>query len=285
MYIAECRAMGIRVLTPDINRSVTDFAALAPLGGARRASSLPVGSPGAITFGLSAVRNVGAGLVALLLEERDANGPFASFHDFVERVPEPVLNKRAVESLIKAGAFDSLGHTRKGLLGVFEHITDTTLTRRRERERGVMSLFGDWGGAEAEAAAAFDERLPIPDVEFDKSDKLRNEKEMLGLYVSDHPLFGVGGGAAPQGRALDRRPRRAGRREHGAHRRGDHRADPEVHQEGRPDGGVRARGPRGEHRGDAVPPHAAGARPQAAPTTSSSPSRAASTAATRPGST
>ncbi len=189
VYIAECRAMGIRVLTPDINRSVTDFAALAcsevPAG-----VSLPVGSPGAITFGLSAVRNVGAGLVALLLEERDANGPFASFHDFVERVPEPVLNKRAVESLIKAGAFDSLGHTRKGLLGVFEHITDTTLTRRRERERGVMSLFGDWGGAEAEAAAAFDERLPIPDIEFDKSDKLRNEKEMLGLYVSDHPLFG-----------------------------------------------------------------------------------------------
>ena len=135
VYIAECRAMGIRVLTPDINRSVTDFAALAPdevPDGRRRC---PIGSPGAITFGLSAVRNVGAGLVALLLEERDANGPFASFHDFAERVPEPVLNKRAVESLIKAGAFDSLGHTRKGLLGVFEHIIDTTLTRRRERER------------------------------------------------------------------------------------------------------------------------------------------------------
>jgi DNA polymerase-3 subunit alpha len=99
-----------------------------------------------------------------------------------------------VESLIKAGAFDSVGHTRKGLLGVFEHITDTTLTRRRERERGVMSLFGDWGGEAAGDAATdggFDERLPIPDMEFDKGDKLRHEKEMLGLYVSDHPLFGV----------------------------------------------------------------------------------------------
>ncbi len=193
VYISECRAMGIRVLTPDINRSVTDFAALRPED-VPDGVALALGSPGAITFGLSAVRNVGAGLVALLLQERDANGPFASFHDFVERVPEPVLNKRAVESLIKAGAFDSLGHPRKGLLGVFEHVTDTTLTRRRERDQGVMSLFGDWDGdpvGGAELGVGFDERLPIPDIEFDKGDKLRHEKEMLGLYVSDHPLFGV----------------------------------------------------------------------------------------------
>ena len=146
VYIAECRALGIRVLPPDINRSVTDFAALAP-SEVPDGVTLPVGSPGAITFGLSAVRNVGGGLVALLLAERDEHGPFTSFHDFVERVPEPVLNKRAVESLIKAGAFDSLGHPRKGLLGVFEHVTETTVTRRRERDQGVMSLFGDWEGA------------------------------------------------------------------------------------------------------------------------------------------
>ncbi len=192
VYIAECRALGIRVLPPDINRSVTDFAALAP-DDVPDGVTLPVGSPGAITFGLSAVRNVGEGLVTLLLAERDERGPFASFHDFVERVPEPVLNKRAVESLIKAGAFDALGHPRKGLLGVFEHVTETTVTRRRERDQGVMSLFGDWEGAAdgTAAAASFDERLPVPDVEFDKTDKLRFEKEMLGLYVSDHPLFGV----------------------------------------------------------------------------------------------
>ena len=193
IYIAECRSMGIRVLNPDINRSVIDFAAIEP-GAVPDGVVLPVGSPGAITFGLSAVRNVGAGLVAQLLEERDENGPYASFYDFAERVPEPVLNKRAVESLVKAGAFDSLGHSRKGLLGVFEHITDTTLTRRRERERGVMSLFGDWGGDGDTASTAdpsFDERTPVPDIEFDKTDKLRHEKEMLGLYVSDHPLFGV----------------------------------------------------------------------------------------------
>ena len=104
-----------------------------------------------------------------------------------------MLNKRAVESLIKAGAFDSLGHPRKGLLGVFEHVTETTVTRRRERDQGVMSLFGDWEGAGegAASAALYDERLPVPEIEFDKTDKLRFEKEMLGLYVSDHPLFGV----------------------------------------------------------------------------------------------
>ena len=126
-----------------------------------------------------------------------------------------MLNKRAVESLIKAGAFDSLGHPRKGLLGVFEHIIDTTLTRRRERDQGVMSLFGDWDGdpvGGAELGVGFDERMPIPDVEFDKVDKLRNEKEMLGLYVSDHPLFGVEAALAAQGRPFRRRAGRDGRR-------------------------------------------------------------------------
>ena len=196
IYIAECRAMGIKVLNPDINRSVLDFAALAP-DEVPPGVTLAVGSPGAITFGLSAVRNVGTGLVNQLLAERDENGPYASFHEFAERVPEPVLNKRTVESLIKAGAFDTLGHPRKGLLNVFELIIDTTLTRRREREQGVMSLFGDWGGDDARAGTdtgttgGYDERHPIPDTEFEKGDKLRAEKEMLGLYVSDHPLFGV----------------------------------------------------------------------------------------------
>ena len=161
--------------------------------------SLNVGSPGAITFGLSAVRNVGEGLVEDLLIERNKNGQFTDFYDFVERVPESVLNKRTIESLIKGGGFDSFGHPRRGLLSVFEHIIDTTVKRRRERERGVMSLFGDWGddaGGDGDNAGgdgddSFDERTPIPDLEFDKTEKLRFEKEMLGLYVSDHPLFGV----------------------------------------------------------------------------------------------
>ena len=197
VYLSDCRSAGIKVLTPDVNRSVMNFDALA---GDRVPDdvSLAVGSPGAITFGLSAVRNVGEGLVEQLVSDRDENGQYDSFYDFVERVPEPVLNKRTVESLIKAGAFDQMGHPRRGLLASFEQILDTTIDRRRERDRGVMSLFGDWGedggdadAGDADASAGFDERIPIPDIEFDKNDKLRAEKEMLGLYVSDHPLFGV----------------------------------------------------------------------------------------------
>ena len=106
---------------------------------------MPVGSPGAITFGLSAVRNVGEALVELLILERTENGQFSDFYDFVERVPEAVLNKRTIESLIKGGASMHWGTRAAGLLTVFEHIIDTTVKRRREREKGVMSLFGDWG--------------------------------------------------------------------------------------------------------------------------------------------
>jgi len=187
VYLSDARGGGIKVLTPDVNRSVKDFATVTPeeIAGV---VTLPAGSPGAITFGLSAIRNVGEGLVELLLAERDTNGPYDSFHEFVERVPEPVLNKRTVESLIKAGAFDSLGHPRRGLLMVFEQIIDATLVRRRERDQGVMSLFGDIGGDDS---GGFDERIDVPVNEFDKSDRLRFEKEMLGLYVSDHPLLGV----------------------------------------------------------------------------------------------
>jgi DNA polymerase-3 subunit alpha len=197
VYLSDCRSAGIKVLTPDINRSVMNFAAIAP-DQVPQDISLAIGSPGAITFGLSAVRNVGEGLVDQLLEERSENGDYVTFYDFAERAPEPVLNKRTVESLIKAGAFDRLGHPRRGLLASFEQILDTTIERRRERDRGVMSLFGDWGDDAGDATAGdggpavgFDERIPIPDIEYDKSDKLKAEKEMLGLYVSDHPLFGV----------------------------------------------------------------------------------------------
>ncbi len=187
VYLSDARATGVKVLTPDINVSVLDFAAVAAKDVPAEVV-LPAGSPGAITFGLSAIRNVGEGLVRTLLEERDLNGPYASFHEFAERAPEAVLNKRTVESLIKAGAFDTLGHPRKGLLMVFEQIIDATLVRRRERDQGVMSLFGDMGG---DHDHGFDERIAIPPHEFDKSDRLRFEKEMLGLYISDHPLLGV----------------------------------------------------------------------------------------------
>ncbi len=178
LYLNECRLMGIDVGTPDINRSESDFTP---------EPDLDSGSahPGRIVFGLSAIRNVGEGFVAKVLEEREANGPFESFVDFVERISLDSLNKRTTESLIKGGAFDSLGHQRKGLLQVHEQITEMTVERRREHDMGVMSLFG-----ELDEGPTFDERPEIPDIEFDKKSKLAYEREMLGLYVSDHPLFG-----------------------------------------------------------------------------------------------
>jgi DNA polymerase-3 subunit alpha len=180
VYLAECRNMGIAVQVPDINRSSADFT---PVVGTDDA-----GNPSlSITFGLSAVRNVGEGLVALIESERSANGPFADFHDFCQRVDTSVLNKRTVESLVKAGAFDDVGHPRRGLLTVFEQIVDQTLARRRERDMGIMTLFGDDG----DGPGADFERTAIPDLEFDKRDRLAFEKEMLGLYVSDHPLLGA----------------------------------------------------------------------------------------------
>ncbi|MCU1397048.1 MAG: dnaE [Acidimicrobiales bacterium] len=187
IYLSDARQMGIKVLTPDVNRSVGDFAALSP-GEVPAGVELPAGSPGAIAFGLSAVRNVGEGLVELLVADRAANGPYETFYDFVERVPEGVLNKRTIESLIKAGAFDGLAHPRRGLMMVFEQIIDAAVVRRRERDQGVMSLFGDIG---SDAGSSFNERVEIPELEFDKALLLKSEKEMLGLYISDHPLLGV----------------------------------------------------------------------------------------------
>ncbi len=187
IYLSDARSMGIKVLTPDINRSVSDFAALSP-NEVPTGVQLAAGSPGAIPFGLSAVRNVGEGLVELLLKDRNESGPYETFYDFVERVPEAVLNKRTIESLIKAGAFDGLGHPRRGLMMVFEQIIDAAVVRRRERDQGVMSLFGDIG---ADSTSGFNERVAIPDTEFDKAQRLKSEKEMLGLYISDHPLLGV----------------------------------------------------------------------------------------------
>jgi DNA polymerase III subunit alpha len=187
VYLNECRQLGIKVLVPDINVSERDFASIpdpAPLG---QPGQAPGGGLNAIPFGLSAVRNVGDGLVELILAERRAKGPFASFTDFIERVDYQVLNKRTIESLIKAGAFDSLGHPRKGLLLVFEDLIDKTMASRREHDMGVMTLFG----GDEPGGPSFDDRPAVPEVEFDKSQRLAFEKEMLGLYVSDHPLMGL----------------------------------------------------------------------------------------------
>ena len=176
-YLNECRLLGIEVTVPDVNLAHSAFAPIPNLS--------QNGEKGKIVFGLSAVRNVGEGLVGLIVEERDTNGKFEDFYDFLERCDTSVLNKRTVESLIKAGAFDSFGHPRQGLLEVHEELISLTVSRRREHDMGVLSLFGD-----SEGEPVFDERPEIPDIEFEKAQKLTFEKEMLGLYVSDHPLKG-----------------------------------------------------------------------------------------------
>ena len=177
IFLADARASNITVKTPDINTSGVNF--------------VPVvnGDQRVISFGLSAIRNVGEALVSNLVEYRQANGPFKSFYDFADRAPITTLNKRTVESFIKAGVFDSLGHPRKGLLLVFESIIENTLNRRRERDQGVMSLFDN----SSDMGSAFSEQIEIPQINYEKSEQLKVEREMLGLYVSDHPLRGVEG--------------------------------------------------------------------------------------------
>ena len=179
IYLNECRQMGIEVLVPDVNISVSDFIAFDKPDGTR-----------AIAFGMSAVRNVGEGLVGLMLAERDANGVFEDFFDFCDRVDISVLNKRTIESLIKAGGFDSMGYSRKGLLGYFDRIIDDTVARRRKEAEGQFDLFS-LADDDDDGALVAGTRIVIPEEDFDKRQRLTFEKEMLGLYVSDHPLMGA----------------------------------------------------------------------------------------------
>ncbi len=175
IYLNECRRMGIKVLPPDVNESQSDFA--------------PVGTD--IRFGLSAIRNVGVNVVESIIATRIAKGRFADFGDFIAKVEIGVCNKRLVESLIKAGAFDSFGDTRKGLLAIHEQAIDAALDTKRAEAVGQFDLFAGMGGEAAQVEAAPGSRLVPPPTEWDKKTLLAYEREMLGLYVSDHPLFGL----------------------------------------------------------------------------------------------
>jgi len=177
MYLSECRRMGIKVLAPDVNESFVDFTAV---------PSAVEGTIGDIRFGLGAVRNVGANVVEGIRVARETKGRFESFHDFLAKVPLQVTNKRTVESLIKAGAFDSLGNTRRGLLEIHEDAVDSSVSRKRNEANGQVGFDFDslWDEPQPEHA--------VPDrPEWAKRDKLAFEREMLGLYVSDHPLAGL----------------------------------------------------------------------------------------------
>ncbi len=170
IYLAECRRMGIKVLPPDVNESEGMFT--------------PIGED--IRYGLGAIRNVGDNVVRGIVEGRTEHGKASDFNEFLDNVPLVVCNKRVIESLIKAGAFDSMGHTRRALMECFERRVDEVIDLKRNQANGQDDLFGDFGSAEKLTVA------PVPDLaEWDKRVRLGFEREMLGLYVSDHPLQGL----------------------------------------------------------------------------------------------
>jgi DNA polymerase-3 subunit alpha len=174
VYLAECRRMGIRVLPPDVNESVRNFA--------------PVGAD--IRFGLGGIRNVGVNVVDAIVAARKEKGAYTDFSDFLRKVDAVVCNKKVIESLIKAGAFDSLLHSRKGLLLVHADAIDAVMSTKKAASMGQFDLFGSMDGSgPSELDAVFD--VKVPTEEWDAKHKLAVEREMLGLYVSGHPLNGV----------------------------------------------------------------------------------------------
>jgi DNA polymerase III subunit alpha len=171
-YVAACDEMGIEVLPPDVNVSAEDFRVV----------------EGKIRFGLNAVKNVGESAVRAILRAREDGGPFPSLWDFCERVDPQVVNKRALESLVKCGAFDSTGATRKGMLEVLEDALSWGGRQHADRLAGQGSIF-DLG--EPPASGAPRHHRAIPTEEYEKRELLALEKESLGLYVSEHPLAAV----------------------------------------------------------------------------------------------
>ena len=172
-YLNACRLMGLEVLPPDVNESELDFA------------PVPGGEP-RVRYGLSAVRNVGSGAVGQIIEARRSKGGFGSFAEFCRKVDPGVLTKKVLESLVLAGAFDSLGYARKALLEGYEKVSGPIAAERKAEAAGQFSLFG--GGERA--AHEIDESVLEGD-EFDRRTLLRLEKEMLGQFVTDHPLLSV----------------------------------------------------------------------------------------------
>ncbi|GAA3521156.1 DNA polymerase III subunit alpha [Nocardioides daeguensis] len=177
IYLNECRRMKIQVLPPDVNESAHDFTA--------------VGRD--IRFGLTAIRNVGSNVVDGIVEARAEKGRFVDFNDFLSKVPVAVCNKRVIDSLIKAGAFDDMKHLRRALVAIHETAVDQYVDIKRNEAIGQDSLFAglgddDGGGGDG----GFGVSVAIPEIdEWDKMTLLGHEREMLGLYVSDHPLLGL----------------------------------------------------------------------------------------------
>ena len=174
-YVNACKQDGIAVLPPDINQSRGDFTAV----------------PEGVRFGLSGLKGVGEKVVELIIEEREKNGPFTSLHDFAFRVPGEACNKRVVEALVKAGAFDSTGYTRKQLWGFVNEgsLLEQASQRQKDREAGQVTMFDLFAETAQDDAGEMEDDIPAPDgIEWDRNVKLRFEKESIGIFVSDHPL-------------------------------------------------------------------------------------------------
>jgi DNA polymerase-3 subunit alpha len=169
-YVNACREMGIDVLPPDVNSSQQDFAVVG----------------GVIHFGLNAVKNVGEAAAEAIVRARAEGGPFDSIWEFTERVDPQLVNKRALESLVKCGAFDSTGATRMGMLAVLDQVLAYGSKHAADRLAGQVSIFDEGPGDTA--APTGKHHPPLPASEFDERELLRLEKETLGIYVSDHPL-------------------------------------------------------------------------------------------------
>ena len=239
IYLAECRRMGIRVLPPCVNSSDANFT--------------PVGKD--IRFGMTAVRNVGANVVSSIVATRAEKGEFADFADFLRKVEAVVCNKRTIEALIKGGAFDSLQHTRRGLINVYEPAVDAVLDTKRAEAIGQFDLFGSFGDEPAADSPVDVFAVRVPDGEWDKKVLLQFEREMLGLYVSDHPLFGLEHvlGAAADDSIAERHGRGERRAEVDHARRHPVVGEPPRDQGRRALGQRRARGSRRLDRGDVLP--------------------------------
>ncbi|WP_232675834.1 DNA polymerase III subunit alpha [Nocardioides sp. R-C-SC26] len=174
VYLNECRRMKIQVLPPDVNESAHDFT--------------PVGTD--VRFGLTAIRNVGANVVDHIVAAREGEGRFVDFNDFMAKVPLPACNKRVIDSLIKAGAFDDMKHRRRALVAVHEQAVDQYVDIKKNESIGQDSLFA--GLDDIGEDAGFGVSVVVPDIEeWDKMTLLGHERDMLGLYVSDHPLLGL----------------------------------------------------------------------------------------------
>jgi len=172
IYLSDCRRLGITVLPPDVNESVHNFAS--------------VGHD--IRYGLGGVRNVGANVVQSIINARNDKGKYTDFSDYLNKIDIGACNKKVTESLIKAGAFDSLGHPRKGLFLVHADAVDSVLGTKKAEAIGQFDLFGG-GDADSGMESVF--TIPVPEGEWEDKHKLALEREMLGLYVSGHPLDGV----------------------------------------------------------------------------------------------